>query len=266
VLTFSLIIQIAVLIATPVVVGFWLNRRWKVFWILFLAGALAFVVSWVVASFFPLGNVISLALSSVTQMGVLYLIYRFQLKTVRTEREAIMVGIGLGGIELILLGVVAFFTLLQMSPLRNTTDETLIRLAARIEGISDDEVEPSQIDDLRDLSDRYWNRPWYEPLIQLLQPFTLLPIQASLAAIVLGAVTRNDSRPLFGAMALYYLSRVIPAYAAFAAGIAAWLALSLLFGGMAIWFLNRLRPVIEHQNEMALNQRRKLEKRANRAQ
>jgi uncharacterized membrane protein YhfC len=231
----------------------------------FLGGALAFVVSWVIVSLIPVGGALNLVVASIVQMGALYLIYRFQLKTVRTEREAIMVGVGLGGVELILLGVIALFTLVQMLPLDGASDEILIDLAARIERIEADEVTPSQIDDLRELSDEYWSRPWYEPLVQLVQPLTVLVIQAALSVIVLGAVKQNDLRPLFGAMALHYLSRVLPAYGAAMGGVGVWLVLSLAFGVLAAWFLARLWPTIQDQNEVALEQRRKIERQAGKA-
>ncbi len=263
-LTLALIFQSVVLFVIPIAVGLWLNRRWGLSWILFLGGALAYVASWVVVSIIPVAGVLSLVLSSITQMGALYLIYRFQFKTVRTEREAIMVGVGQGGMELILVGLVALLTFLQLRPLRYATDETLISLAARTESISEEEVQPAQIDDIRERISDYWDTPWYEPLIQLVQPLAFLPIQASLAVMVLGAVTQKDLRPLLGAMAMHYLSRVLPAYGAFLGGVAVWLGLSLLFGGIAVWFLNRLRPIVRHQNEVALSQRRKAETQAKR--
>ncbi len=261
-LTLGLVLQIIILFVLPIAVGVWINRRWGVSWMPFLGGALAFVVSWVILSLVPVGGALNLVIASIVQMGALYLIYRFQLKTVRTEREALMVGAGLGGIELILLGVIALFTLVQMIPLRSAADKTLIDLAARIEGIEEEAVTPSQIDELRELSNEYWGRPWYEPLAQLIQPLTVLPIQAALSVIVLGAVMQNDLRPLFGAMALHYLSRVLPAYGAAVGGVVVWLVLSLAFGGIAVWFLARLGPTIQHQNKVALDQRRKIERQA----
>ncbi len=254
-LTIALIFQVAVLLGAPISVGLWLNRRWAVSWMPFLGGALAFVASWVVVSLLPTGSALNLVLMSITQMGALYVIYRFQLKTVRTEREAIMVGVGQAGIELMLLAVIAIFTLVQLLPLQNATDDTLIDLTARIEGISEEEVQPSQLDEIRDRIDNYWNRPWYSPVIQLMQPLAFLPIQASLAVIVLWALTQGDIRLLLGAMALHYLSRALPVYAAAAVGIIPWMGLSLLFGGIAIWFLKRLHPVVQQQNEMALGDR-----------
>ena len=67
---------------------------------------------------------------------------------------------------------------------------------------------------------------------------------------------------LLGAMALHYLSRVLPVYGASAVGMALWLLLSLLFCGLAIWFLRRIQPVVRQQNESVLEERIKTEKQA----
>jgi uncharacterized membrane protein YhfC len=256
VLTFAIIFQIVVLFAAPISVGFWFNRRWGLSWALFFGGALSFVLAWVITSLIQLNNESALIISSITEMGVLYLIYRTQLKTVKTEREALMVGVGLAGIELILMSFLVLLSLLQMRPLRNATDEAIISLAARIQNVSEEEVESGDIDELRDIIDDYWNRPGYEPILQVAQPLTFLSIQMGLAVITLGAVTQNNIRPLLGAMAIHFLTRVIPAYGAMVGGFILAIGLSLLFGGIALWFLYKLWPVVQQQNTVAHNARK----------
>jgi len=157
-------------------VGFWLNRRLGLTWFLFMAGALAFVVSWMITVFVP--SQLNLLISSVAQMGALYLIYRFWLNTVSTEREALMVGAGQGGLELILLGVFAAMSLLQVSQLRNATDDTLASLVAEVDDIAEEAVQPARIAEMRESIDDFWNSPWYGPVIQPVQTFVrVLPLR-----------------------------------------------------------------------------------------
>ncbi len=263
VLTASFGIQFLLMLGAPVAVGFWLKRRLGLPWSLFLGGALAFVLAWVVTNFLPLPGELGLLLTSITQMGALYLIYRFQLKTVHTEREAFMVGAGQAGVELILLAIIfVALPLMQMSPLRDATDEEIISLAARTDGVTEEEVEPERIDELREIIDDYWNTPWYGPLVQSVQSLSFLPIQIALAVIVLGAWMQNHWRSLIGAMALHFLSRIVPIYGGLFGGPIVWLALSLLFCGIACWFLGRLWPVIKDQAQAAFKAHRKSEKRA----
>jgi uncharacterized membrane protein YhfC len=267
VLETMLITELILLFVAPIALGFWLNRRLGLPWMLFLGGALAFVISWIVTAFLPLPAELGLLIAAVAQMGTLYLIYRYMLNTVKTEREALMVGVGQGGIELIIL--VAFLilpTFTQMQSLREANDETLIDLIARSDDIPAEEVEPSRIDELRENIDDYWSTPWYVPPVQTVATLSTLPIQMALAIVVLSAVTQNNLRPLVGAMALYFLAKSLPVFASLVGGVAAWLLLSLIFAGVAIWFLSRLWPVIQEQTKDALKERLKAEKRAQRSQ
>lgn len=245
-LTALLGIQLVLLFVTPVAVGFWLKRRLGLPWSLFFGGALAFVISWVITNFIPLLGELGLLLSSITQMGALYLIYRLQLKA-DTEREALMVGAGLAGPELLLISILAILSLMQMLPLRDATDETIIELAARIDDISEEDVEPARINELREDIDDFWNTPWYVPLLQLVQSLALLPVQIALAVIVIGALIHDNLRPLLNAIILHFLSRLLPAYGGLIGGLFIWFGLSLLCTGVALWFLKRLWSEIEGQ-------------------
>ncbi len=175
-LTTSLIIQLVLFIAPPIMVGVWLSRRLGLSWFLFMAGALAFVVSWMITVFVP--SQLNLLISSIAQMGILYLIYRFWLNTVSTEREALMVGAGQGGLELILLGVFAAMSLLQVSQLRNASDDTLASLVAEADDIAEESVDPARITEMRESIDDFWNSSWYGPVIQPVQTFVrVLPLR-----------------------------------------------------------------------------------------
>jgi len=251
-LTAMLYLQIALMIVAPVLIGIWLKRRLKLSWMLFLGGALAFVAAWVVTNFVPLPGIARVLLASVAQMGILYLVFRYQLKAVETEREALMVGTGQGGAELIVLGIIfVALPLTQMMSLRDATDADLISLAVRTDDVAEEDVEPSRVDEIREIIDDFWSTQWYVPLIQLAQYLALIPIQIVLAIIVLGSWVHQRWQPLVGAVALHFLSRVLPLLGWAYVGILAWLALTLLFSGFAVWFLIKLWPAIRHQASAA---------------
>jgi uncharacterized membrane protein YhfC len=322
VFTISFAFQFLILLGAPVALGFWLNRRLGLSWFLFFGGALAYVSAWVIASFLSMPGVVGAAFLSIIQMGALYLIYRFQLRTVRTEREALMTGLGQGGLEMMLLGIFAALSILQMSQLRNATDETLNSLAAtaydvaeeeiapekagelrasiedfwsaawygpiihptqlfiqvlplrnltveeltslsaKIEDVPEEDIDPENIRTLRAYIEDFWNTPWYGALVQPLQSLSFLPIQTALAVIVLGALTHGRWLALIGAMALHFLSQVLPRYGLLFGGPIVWLGISILFGGLALWFLRRLWPAIQAQTEAAIKEQRKAQKRA----
>jgi uncharacterized membrane protein YhfC len=247
-LTVAFVIQFILLIGAPILVGFWLKHRLNLSWFLFFGGALAFVAGWIITNFIPLPGEIGLLVTSIVQIGALYLVYRLQLKDVETTKEALMVGLGQGGVELILIGLFSIITFIQMVPLREATDEQIISIAAASDNIPEEEVEPSRIDELRELIDEYWSAPAYAPLLQVVQPLSILPIQMALSIVVLGALVNETLRPLLGAMALHFLSRILPIYANFFGGLFAWALLSLGLAALAVWFLIRLWPVVEAQS------------------
>jgi hypothetical protein len=89
-----------------------------------------------------------------------------------------MVGAGHGGIELMLIGIFALLSFLQVSQLRNALDETLAELVTDVDDIAVEDVQPSRIDEMRDSIDEFWNSPWYGPVIQPIQTFVqALPLR-----------------------------------------------------------------------------------------
>jgi uncharacterized membrane protein YhfC len=231
-------IQLVLSFVVPIVAGLWFKRRLGLPWSLFLWGALAFLPAWFISYLALSLGELNLLLSSVIQMGTLYLICRFQLKA-GTERQALMTGAGLGGVELFLIGLSSALLLVQMLPLRDASEADLIELAAKMEGISQEEVKAETVDDLQEYIDNYWSTPWYGPPLQLLQTLTLMPVQIALAVFIMGALIHNTLRPLLNAMALHFLSRLLPLYAGVVGGLIAWLGLSLLCGGIALWYLRQ---------------------------
>lgn len=245
-LTVSLAIQFILLLVLPIALGFWFKRWWGLSWNLFFGGALAFMLSLVVTSLISVPLEVGLLVSSIAQMGALYLIYRFQMGA-DTERHAFMAGVGQGGAELILVGLFAVLSFTQMLPLRNATEEKLIELAARTDNVAEEEVKAATVEDLREIIDDYWDTPWYEPLLQSMQLLALLPVQVALAVIVLGALIHSNLRALISAIVLHFLSRIVPIYGGALAGIIVWLGLSLIFGAVAVWYLKRLWPTVREQ-------------------
>ena len=245
ILAFS--VHFLLLLIVPVAVGFWLNQRLKLTWRLFFGGALAFIASWIITNFIPLPWQLGYLVSAILQTTALYLIYRFQFRTVNTEREALMVGLGQGGIELILIGLLTALSFVQMLPLRDASDQRLTELTASWQDISEEKVDAQEVSDLRELIDEYWATPWYVPLLQSLQYLVTLPVQIILAIIVLRAWVQNTLSPLLTAIAIDFLYRVLTIYALILGGSAAGFGVALLFGAGALWFLHQLWPTIQKQ-------------------
>ena len=250
-ITLAFGVQFLLLLIGPAAIGFWFTQRLKLTWRLFFGGALAFVASWIITNFIPLPWQLGYLVSAILQTIALYLVYRFQLGTVNTEREALMVGLGQGGVELILIGLLAALSFMQMLPLRDVSDQRLIELTASWQDISEEKVDAQEVNDLRDLIEEYWDTPWYVPLLQSLQYLVALPIQIILAIVVLRAWVQSILSPLLAAMAIDFFYRVLTIYAFILGGSLIGLIVSLFFGGAALWYLSQLWPTIQEQTKSA---------------
>lgn len=183
-------------------VGAWLARRRELPWGLFGIGAATFVASQVAHVPFnslvlnrvlgslgwsdpaSTGALISasvlLGLSAgVFEEGARYVMYRFWAKKARTWEEALMIGAGHGGIEAMLLGLLAAYALLQALALRGVDLATV--------------VPADQLETARLQIEAYWAAPWYGALLGALERLFAICLHLSLGVMVLQCFTRRQS-------------------------------------------------------------------------
>jgi len=181
--------------------GVWLARRRRLSWGLFGIGAVTFVASQVahipfnllvlnralVALGWPdpastgalIGASVLLGLSAgVFEEGARYLMYRFWAKKARSWEEALMIGAGHGGIEAVLLGLLAGYTLLQMLALRGVDLATV--------------VPAGQLEVARLQVEAYWATPWYGVLLGPVERLLAICLHLSLSVMVLQCFTRRN--------------------------------------------------------------------------
>jgi uncharacterized membrane protein YhfC len=181
--------------------GAWLARSRRLSWSLFGIGAATFVLSQVAhipfnslvlnrllgALGFPdsastselIGASVLLGLSAgVFEEGARYLMYRFWAKKARRWEEALMIGAGHGGIEAILLGLLAAYALLQALALRGADLATIV---------PSDQIEAARLQ-----LEAYWATPWYGVLLGALERLFALCLHLSLSVLVLQCFTRRQ--------------------------------------------------------------------------
>lgn len=235
------------MVALPLLLGLWLERRLGQPWKLYGAGAATFVASQVVH--LPLNA----GLGELSARGLLpappevwklpaqaillgltaglceetarYVAYRWFLPRARTWPQAVMFGAGHGGIEAILLGLLAYVAFLQLGSLR-TSDLGILGLPLE------------QMSLLQAQLDVYWSAPWYAALLGALERAFALCLHLTLAVLVLQAVQRRQPLWLAAAIAwhasanaaaVYILVRWGAYWAEAAVGLAAALSLGMLF-------------------------------------
>ncbi len=192
-----------VMIGLPLLLGVIFVKRLRVEWRLFLVGAVTIVASQIghlpfnsfalpgIFEFFgfslqqtgfPLmGAALVAGLSAgVFEEGARCLVYRFWLRKERSWREALMFGLGHGGAEAIILGLLATYGLLQAIALRGA-DLTLY-------------VPADQVTQAAAQLEAYWSMPWYASLLGAVERCFALTIQISLAVLMLQAFARKQVR------------------------------------------------------------------------
>ncbi len=158
------------MVGMPVALGLFLRKRFAIGWRFFGVGALTFVLSQVGHIPFNLGltalfqagvlpappaayklafNAVVLGLSAgVWEECFRYIAYRWMAKDARSWAAGLMLGAGHGGIEAIIFGFLALYSLLQIVALSGIVDLSTVLPAAQVETVQSAIAE-------------YWSNPWY---------------------------------------------------------------------------------------------------------
>jgi len=188
------------MIAMPVGLAIYLTRRWKLGWGLWFIGAGTFILSQV--GHIPFNSAAGAILNRTSMVnwskpnqlifnaiflglsaGLFEELFRYGMfcwwaKDARSWRKGILAGAGHGGVEAIILGVLVFYSFMQLAAYRNVDLATVIP-AAQLEAAK------AQIT-------TYWSATWYASLLGALERFFTIPVQIALSVIVLQTFTRKQ--------------------------------------------------------------------------
>jgi len=240
------------MIAMPILLGIWLANRLKADWRLYGLGMLAFVGSqvqhipfnaWVLSPLMQRWQ--SQAVPGSAQLAILavllglsagvfeetarYLVYRGWLRENRLWRDGLMLGAGHGGMEAILLGLLSFYSFLQLMALRGTDLAQVLKA--------------NQVEIARTILQSYWSLPYYQHLIPALERAAAICIHLGLSVLVLQAFARRNR--LWFALAILWHA-LVDAVAVF--GISTWgvyvtEALVVIFGLLSVGMVLTLRKL-----------------------
>jgi uncharacterized membrane protein YhfC len=235
------------MILLPILLGFYLARRFNLSWKLFWFGALAFIGAQIVhipvlyglTALFQTGvlpapppawttafNALVLGLlAGLCETTARWVLYKFILKKARTWPEGLMVGAGHGGIEAIILGVLAGISFFAMFALRSS-DPSVLGVPAEQIGLARMQVSA------------YWSAPVYLSLLGFVERIFAVCLHLSLSVMVLRSVTHRQPlwfwlavlwHALVDGVAVYLLPVLEPLALEGVIGIFAVLSLGILF-------------------------------------
>ncbi|MGE5249767.1 MAG: YhfC family glutamic-type intramembrane protease [Bacteroidota bacterium] len=251
-LSASYILSFSLMIVLPILLGIWITRKLHLRWTLLLAGAVTFIASqvlhiplvlWLTASFkngtlpapppawsLVFNAVLLGLLAGLFEETARWILFRFILKRARTWEEGVMVGVGHGGIEAVLIGAsaaAAFFTMLGYRAIDLSTVPT---------------IPPEQLELARQQVAAYWASPAWLPLIAPLERAFAICLHLSLSVMVLYSLAAR--KPVWFWLAVLWHA-VVDGVAVYIAGRLGVIAAEVAVGLMAaasLWILFALRP------------------------
>ena len=192
-------LEVVLMIAVPALMVYWLGRRWTLPWRLALAGGVTFVGSQVLH--LPANSVLGMTLNMSSQplpvqaivlglsAGIFeevarYVVYRFWQKDARSWEEAVYFGLGHGGMESALTGLLVALTLVNMVVIAQAPDPTALGLPeGALEQITD-----------------FWAMPLYMPLLAVAERLMALVLHVALSTVVALCFARHRIWPLLVAI------------------------------------------------------------------
>ncbi len=247
-----------IMLLLPLFVALAWTKRTKASWRLFGIGTAAFIASQVLHipfNIFALSSLLELAgLDASESVGALaviaialglsagifeetarYLVYRYWLKRESAWHEGIMLGLGHGGVESIIVGGLALYALAQVLVLRG---ENLGNY-----------IPPDQIELAQAQLTAYWNMPWHTVLLGAVERLAALSFHIGASVIVLQALRRDNLIWLGIAIAWHALLDGIAVFGGQSWNICTTEACIVLLGGLSLWFAFLLREKASPQKD-----------------
>lgn len=251
-LTIAYIINFSGMILLPVIAWIFFARKLKLSWKLALAGGLTFIASQIphvpltlalTKTFLAWGAVayaVTLGLlAGIFEETARYILFKFILKKSRTWNEGFFVGLGHGGTEAVILGILTATAFVNMLVYKNIDLST-------VPGIPADQLELA-----KQQVAAYWSAPVYLALLGMVERIFAICLHVALSVMVLYSIANH--KPLWFWIALFWHA-LVDALAVFLGqrGLNV-LALEGVVGVLAVisvWILFVLRskfpkPVIE---------------------
>ncbi|MBI2333361.1 MAG: YhfC family intramembrane metalloprotease [Chloroflexi bacterium] len=189
-----LVINFVGMIVIPVIAGVYITRKLNLSWKLFLAGGLTFIASQVLhiplvlalTPTFQSWGVIAYALILGLLAGLFeetarYILFKFVLKKSRTWNEGVYVGIGHGGTEAIIFGVITALTFVNMLAYRYIDLSTVPN------------IPPEQLELAKQQVEAYWFTPPSLALLGVVERIFAMCLHVALSVMVMhGLVSKKQ--------------------------------------------------------------------------
>jgi uncharacterized membrane protein YhfC len=237
-LTAAYIVSFLGMMVLPIVLWVYFTRSFKLSRKLLLAGALTFIASQVLHIPLVLGinsflqnlpllvNAILLGLlAGIFEETARYILFKYILKNTTSWKEGVLVGLGHGGIEAILIGVFAAVTFVNMIVYRNIDLSTVPSIPA------------DQLELARQQVEAYWSAPWSMALMGFVERIFAICLHVSLSVMVLYAIVYRRTVWFWLALLWHAFVDAVAVYVGQEVGILAVEGLVAVFAIISLWIV-----------------------------
>ena len=241
-LTAAYIISFLGMIVVPILLWIYFTRRFALSWKLVLAGGLTFIASQIlhvplvvgISSFLQNSSLIVNAvilglLAGIFEETARYILLKFILKTARSWKEGVLVGLGHGGTEALILGILGAIGFITMVGYRTIDLATVPSIPAE------------QLELARQQVEAYWSTPWYIALMGVIERIFAICLHLSFSVMVLYAVVYRKPIWFWLALLWHALVDAVAVYAIQEAGILAVEGIVGVFALISLWIVLSLR-------------------------
>jgi uncharacterized membrane protein YhfC len=249
-LTVAYLLNCLGMILLPIVLAFYVTRKFSLPWKLIFAGGLTFIASQVLhipvlyglTAMFQSGvlpaipeawktlfNAILLGLlAGIFEETARWILFKFVLKGTKTWEEGVVVGTGYGGTEALILGILAFVQVGSMIAMRNADLST--------------RVPPEQLELARQQIAAFWSVPVYTAFLGLIERIFAICLQISLTIMVLYSVVYRKPAWFWIALFWHAIVDALSVYLMPLIGALAIEAVIGVFAAISLGIVFRLRP------------------------
>ena len=230
------------MIILPVFLWIYFTRKFALSWKLVLAGALTFIASQVLHIPLVFGinpflqnqtllvNAIILGLlAGLFEETARYILFKFVLKNTRSWKGGFLVGLGHGGIEAVLLGILAAVGFITMVGYRSIDLSTVPSIPAE------------QLELARQQVEAYWSAPWYMALMGFVERIFAICLHVSLSVMVLYAIVYRKPIWFWIATLWHAFVDAVTVYVVQEVGILAAEGIIAVFAIVSLWIVFSMR-------------------------
>ncbi len=232
------------MILLPIILWIYFTRKFSLSWRLVLAGGLTFIVSQIfhipllrvlapsLKGFSLLVNAIILGLlAGIFEETSRYILFKWILKKSRSWKESVLVGLGHGGTEALILGILAALTFANMIVYR-TIDLSKVP-----------SIPPNQLALAKQQVAAYWSISSYIALLPFVERIFAICLHVSLSLMVLYSIAAH--KPIWFWLALLWHALVdgVAVYVSPKIGILGTEGIVAISALISLWLILRMRAL-----------------------